>query len=243
MKLSVIIVNYNVKHYLYQCLESVYRAIKGLDAEVFVVDNHSRDGSISYVSSRFERVNYVESNHNLGFARANNIAIRQSQGEFVLLLNPDTFVSEDSIRETLAFMEEHEDAGAVGVKMLKSDGTKAMESRRGLPTPMTSFYKMTGLCKRFPESRRFGHYYMGYLPWDKPVEIEVVSGAYCMVRRSALDPSSITRGRARRNRRSGMCMCSMKPCSSFSENIMGVRAFGSPCPSRLLSTSRRPWHW
>lgn len=187
MKLSVIIVNYNVKHYLYQCLESVYRAIKGLDAEVFVVDNHSRDGSIYYVSSRFERVNYVESNHNLGFARANNIAIRQSQGEFVLLLNPDTFVSEDSIRETLAFMEEHEDAGAVGVKMLKSDGTKAMESRRGLPTPMTSFYKMTGLCKRFPESRRFGHYYMGYLPWDKPVEIEVVSGAYCMVRRSALD--------------------------------------------------------
>ena len=110
MKLSVIIVNYNVKHYLYQCLESVYRAIKGLDAEVFVVDNHSRDGSISYVSSRFERVNYVESNHNLGFARANNIAIRQSQGEFVLLLNPDTFVSEDSIRETLAFMEEHEDS-------------------------------------------------------------------------------------------------------------------------------------
>ena len=187
MKLSVIIVNYNVKHYLYQCLESVYRAVKGLEAEVFVVDNHSRDNSISYVSRRFEQVNYVESNHNLGFARANNIAIRQSLGEYVLLLNPDTFVSEDAIKQSLQFMEEHPDAGALGVCMMKTDGTKALESRRGLPTPMTSFYKMSGLCKHFPESRRFGRYYMGYLSWDEPAEIEVVSGAYCMLRRSALD--------------------------------------------------------
>ena len=118
MKLSVIIVNYNVKHYLYQCLESVYRAVKGLEAEVFVVDNHSRDDSISYVSRRFEQVNYVESNHNLGFARANNIAIRQSLGEYVLLLNPDTFVSEDAIKQSLQFMEEHPDAGALGVCMM-----------------------------------------------------------------------------------------------------------------------------
>ena len=92
MKLTVIIVNYNVKHYLYQCLDSLYRAVKDLEAEVYVVDNHSRDGSINYVSKRFHDVNYVESNHNLGFARANNIAIRQSSGEYVLLLNPDTVV-------------------------------------------------------------------------------------------------------------------------------------------------------
>lgn len=187
MKLSVIIVNYNVKHYLYQCLDSLYRAIKHLDAEVFVVDNHSRDDSVSFVSKRFQRVNYVESNHNLGFARANNIAIRQSEGEYVLLLNPDTLVGEDSIKSALEFMDLHPDAGGVGVKMLKSDGTKAMESRRGLPTPMTSFYKMCGLCSRFPNHRRIGHYYMSYLPWDKPVEIEVISGAFCMLRRSALD--------------------------------------------------------
>ena len=187
MKLSVIIVNYNVRPYLYQCLESVYRAVKGIDAEVFVVDNHSRDGSVPYVAKRFDQVNYVESNHNLGFARANNIAIRQSLGEYVLLLNPDTIVAEETIRESLAFMEQHPDAGALGVCMLKADGTKALESRRGLPTPMTSFYKMTGLCKHFPTSQRFGRYYMGYLPWDKPVEIEVVSGAYCMLRRTAID--------------------------------------------------------
>lgn len=187
MKLSVIIVNYNVKHYLYQCLDSLYKAIKDIDAEVFVVDNHSKDASVAYVSRRFQKVNYVESNHNLGFARANNIAIRQSEGEYVLLLNPDTVVGEDTIRRVVAFMDEHPDAGAAGVKMLKSDGTKAMESRRGLPTPMTSFYKMCGLCSRFPKHKRIGHYYMSYLPWDEPAEIEVISGAFCMLRRSAIE--------------------------------------------------------
>lgn len=187
MKLTVVIVNYNVKHYLYQCLYSLYRSIKKMDAEVYVVDNHSRDGSIEYVSKKFPDVNYVESNHNLGFARANNIAIRQSEGEYILLLNPDTIVGEDTISQVLDFMDAHPQAGGVGVKMLRADGTKAMESRRGLPTPMTAFYKMAGLCKRYPESRRFGHYYMGYLPWDKPEKIEVISGAFCMLRRTALD--------------------------------------------------------
>ncbi len=107
MKLTVIIVNYNVKHYLYQCLESLYRSIKNIEAEVYVVDNHSRDGSVAYVSKRFKDVNYVESNHNLGFARANNIAIRQSTGEDVLLLNPDSIVGEGTVANTLQFMDEH----------------------------------------------------------------------------------------------------------------------------------------
>ena len=143
MRLSVIIVSYNVKHYLYQCLDSVCRALKGIEAEIFVVDNHSRDGSVAYVSKRFENVNYVESNHNLGFARANNIAIRQSEGEYVLLLNPDTVVGENTIKNVLDFMDQHPDAGGAGVKMLKSDGIKAKESRRGLPSPLTAFYKMS----------------------------------------------------------------------------------------------------
>lgn len=187
MKLSVVIVNYNVKHYLYQCLESLHKAIQGLEAEVYVVDNHSRDGSVKYVSKRFREVNYVESNHNLGFARANNIAIRQSESEYVLLLNPDTVVAEDTIKKAVEFMDQHPKAGGLGVKMLKTDGSKAMESRRGLPTPMTSFYKMAGLCKRFPGSKRFGHYYMSYLPWEEPAQIEVISGAFCMLRREALE--------------------------------------------------------
>jgi GT2 family glycosyltransferase len=187
MKLSVIIVNYNVKHYVYQCLDSVYRAIKGLEAEVFVVDNHSHDGSVEYLQTKFTDVHYIESNHNLGFARANNVAIKQSTGEYVLLLNPDTFVGEETLKNVVAFMDGHPEAGSAGVMMLMADGNKALESRRGNPTPMTAFYKMVGLCKRYPQSRRFGRYYMGYLPWDEPAEIDVVSGAFCMLRREALD--------------------------------------------------------
>lgn len=187
MKLSVIIVNYNVKFYLEQCIMSLRRALSGIDAEVFVVDNHSRDGSVEYLSGRFPDVNFISSNHNLGFARANNVAIRQCRGEYVLLLNPDTIVGEDTLRNVLDFMEAHPAAGGTGVRMIKADGHDAMESRRGLPTPMTSFYKMCGLCARYPRSRRFGRYYMSYLSWDKPVRIEVISGAFCMLRKAAID--------------------------------------------------------
>lgn len=187
MKISVVIVSYNVRYYLEQCLFSLERSLEGIEAEIFVVDNHSRDNSVGYLKKRFRNVNYVVSNHNLGFSRANNIAIRQSRGEYVLLLNPDTIVGEDVIRRCLDFMDGHPCAGSVGVRMVKCDGTSAMESRRGLPTPMTSFYKMTGLCSRFPYNRRFGKYYMSYLPWDKPAEIEVVSGAFCLLRRSVID--------------------------------------------------------
>lgn len=186
LKLSVIIVSYNVKHYLEQCLLSLKRAVGDIETEVFVVDNHSRDGSVEYLSERFPEVNFIASNHNLGFSRANNMAIRQCVGEYVLLLNPDTIVAEGTISQVLEFMDGHPKAGGVGVKMLKTDGVAAMESRRGLPTPMTSFYKMSGLCNRYPESRRFGRYYMSYLSWDKPVQIEVISGAFFMLRHEAL---------------------------------------------------------
>lgn len=187
MKLSVVIVNYNVRYYLEQCLDSVLKATKNIEAEVLVFDNHSKDGSVDYLKTRFPQVHFIESNHNLGFARGNNVAIRQSQGQYVLLLNPDTFVGEDVLADTLAFMEAHPKAGALGVRMLKNTGEPALESRRGLPSPMTAFYKMCGLCARFPKSRRFGRYYMGYLPWDKPAQIEVVSGAFCLLRRKVLD--------------------------------------------------------
>ena len=187
MKISVIIVNYNVRYYLEQCLLSLRKALEGIDSEVFVVDNHSKDGSVEYLHKRFREVHFVASNHNLGFARGNNLAIRRAKGEYVLLINPDTIVGEDVIRESIAFMDGHPKAGGLGVKMLKCDGDKAMESRRGLPTPLTSLYKMCGLCTHYPQSRRFGKYYMSYLPWDKPQRIEVISGAYCLLRHSALD--------------------------------------------------------
>lgn len=194
LKLSVIIVNYNVKYYLDQCIRSVLRAFEEMNtpAEIIVVDNHSADGSVDYLEQRypqklFPMVRFVRSAHNLGFARANNIAIRQSRGEYVLLLNPDTIVGEDALKASVDFMDVHEDAGAVGVRMLGAQGRRAMESRRGLPTPMVSFFKMLGFCNRWPHHRLFGKYYMGYLPWDEPCQIEVVSGAYCMLRRKALN--------------------------------------------------------
>ena len=187
MKLTVVIVSYNVRYYVEQCLRSVLRATKDLQTEVFVVDNHSRDESVKYLSERFPEVHVVDCQHNLGFSRANNIAIRQSTGEYVLLLNPDTIVGEDVLTKCVNFLDGHQEAGGVGVRMLKTDGSKAMESRRGLPTPMTAFYKVVGLCSRFPQSRRFGKYYMGYLSWDEAAQIEVVSGAFFMLRRKALD--------------------------------------------------------
>ena len=186
MKLTVVIVNYNVRHYLEQCLRSLERALKGIEAEVYVVDNHSKDSSVEALQPLFPAVHFISSNHNLGFARANNIAIHQSEGEYVLLLNPDTVVAESSIARCIDFMDSHPDAGAVGVKMHTESGKPAMESRRGVPTPLVAFYKMSGLCSRFPQSRRYGKYYMSYLPWDEAAEIEVVSGAFCFLRREAL---------------------------------------------------------
>lgn len=186
-KLSIIIVNYNVKYYLEQCLVSVQKAIGNIDAEVFVVDNHSNDGSVAYLEHRFPDVSFVSINHNLGFARANNIGIRESEGEYVLLLNPDTFVGEIVLKECVDFMDNHPNAGACGVQMLQANGKHANESRRGVPDPMTAFYKMSGLCAHFPDNPRFGHYYMGNIPWNSPSKIEIVSGAFCMIRRKALD--------------------------------------------------------
>ncbi len=179
MKLTVVIVSYNVRYFLEQCIVSVQRATEGIETEIYVVDNASSDDSVTYLTSRFgNQITLIESPHNLGFARANNIAIRQSEGEYVLLLNPDTFVGEDSIHQVLTFMDEHPKAGGVGVMMHNGDGTVARESRRGLPTPYVSFLKMLGFSKR---------YYMSHLSWDEPGRIDVMSGAFCMLRRAALD--------------------------------------------------------
>ncbi len=178
-KLTVVIVSYNVRHYLEQCIVSVQRAAQDIDYEIYVVDNASVDDTVSYLHERFgSGINLIESQNNLGFARANNLAIRQSQSEYVLLLNPDTFVAEDALHTVLDFMDHHPKAGGVGVKMHNADGTLAPESRRGLPTPWVSMLKMLGSSRR---------YYMSHLSWDEPGRIEVMSGAFCMLRREVLD--------------------------------------------------------
>ena len=187
MKLSVVIVSYNVKYILEQCLRSVLRASADFPCEILVVDNDSTDGTVDYLRKRFPQVRLIANKENVGFSRANNQAIGESTGQYVLLLNPDTLVAEDTLRSCLDFLDARPTVGAVGVRMLNSDGSFAPESRRGLPTPFTSFCKMTGLGTLFPKSRLFGRYYMRYLNPDEANPIEVISGAFNMVRRMALD--------------------------------------------------------
>ncbi len=187
MKLSVIIVNYNVLHFLEQCLYAVQKATANIDAEIFVVDNNSVDGSCSMVREKFPEVILIENHDNKGFSKANNQAINQSKGEYVLLLNPDTIVEEDSFEKCIQFMDEHPEAGGLGVKMIDGKGRFLPESKRGLPTPAVAFYKIFGLAKLFGKSKRFGRYHLGHLPKDETHEIDVLAGAYMFLRKKTLD--------------------------------------------------------
>ncbi len=178
MKLSVVIVSYNVRELLTACIDSVVKAAEGIDTEVFVVDNNSADDTVEVIARDYPWVHLINNKENLGFSKANNIAIRQSEGEYVLLLNPDAVVAEGTLSGAVEFMDQYPEAGGVGVRMHNADGTLAPESRRAVPTPLVAARKMLGFTKR---------YYMSYLPWDKPGKIEVISGAFMMLRRKAID--------------------------------------------------------
>lgn len=187
MQLSVIIVNYNVKYFLEQALHSVYKAMRGVDGEVFVVDNNSADGSCEMVRRKFPQTIVIENKTNTGFSVANNQAIKQAKGKYVLLLNPDTVVEEDCFTACIDFMEKHPDAGALGVKMIDGKGKFLPESKRSLPTPQVAFYKMFGFASIFPKSKTFGRYHLGFLSNDEIHEVEVLSGAFMFIRKAALD--------------------------------------------------------
>lgn len=190
-KISVIIVNYNVKYFLEQCLYSVQAAVAGLDAEVFVVDNNSTDGSVDYLRPRFPEVTFIENKDNPGFAKANNQAIRQCNGEYVLLLNPDTVIGEESLRTLCFFMDEHPNAGGIGVKMLDGHGVFLPESKRSFPSPWISFCKIFGLSKLFPKSRVFSRYSLAYLDKEKQHKVDVLAGAFMLLRHEALDKTGL----------------------------------------------------
>jgi len=177
-KIAIVIVSYNVCQLLDECLKSVRKALTGIDGEVWVVDNRSKDHTVEYLTPRYPEVRFIANRENVGFARANNQAISRSQSEYVLLLNPDTVVHEGTIRGCLEFMDAHPEAGGAGVRMLNRNGEPAPESRRAIPTPWVSFLKMLGFTRR---------YYMSHLSWDVPGRIEVISGAYCLLRRKALE--------------------------------------------------------
>lgn len=193
-QLSIIIVNYNVRHYLHQCLQSIWQQ-KDIDLaqiEVFVVDNASSDHSVNYIKAKFPSASYpqlrlVSNRRNVGFGRANNQALAKAKGEYILFLNPDTILPEHTLARTLAFANKQSDFGAIGAKMLNNNGGFALESRRGLPTPWVSLCKMSGLVKLFPRSRRFGKYYLGHLSREVAAPIDIISGAFMMTRKSVLN--------------------------------------------------------
>jgi GT2 family glycosyltransferase len=187
MKLSVIIVNYNVKYFLEQALLSVRRASRGLEVETWVVDNNSVDDSVRMVQEKFPQVHLIQNKDNPGFSIANNQAIRQSKGEYVLLLNPDTVVEEDTFEKCIKFMDAHPDAGGLGVRMIDGSGAFLPESKRGFPSPWVAFCKTVGLSRLFPKSRLFNRYHLGYLDERETNEVEVLAGAFMFMRRSVLD--------------------------------------------------------
>ena len=179
--------NYNVSAFLEQALASAVKAMRGIEGEIYVVDNHSVDNSVAMVKERFPQVNLIENQDNVGFAKANNQAIRVSTGEYVLLLNPDTLVEEDTFTKCLDFMDATPDCGGLGVKMVDGQGRFLPESKRGIPYPSSSFYKLFGLSKLFPKSKKFGAYHATYIGEDETHKVEVLAGAFMMLRRSVLD--------------------------------------------------------
>lgn len=187
MQLSIIIVNYNVKYFLEQCLCSVIKAVNNIESEIFVVDNNSSDGSRQFFKDKFPFVKFIWNRENIGFSKANNIAVKQVLGKYILFLNPDTLVSEDCFEKCIDFFESHKDAGALGIKMLDGSGKFLKESKRSFPSPITSFYKLSGLSKLFPRSKIFSKYHLGDLDENQNHEVDVLAGAFMMVPKNIID--------------------------------------------------------
>ena len=187
MQLSVIIVNFNVKHFLEQCLYSVQGAMGGLQAELIVVDNNSADGSMQYLPPKFPAVRFIANQENLGFARACNQGLETASGQYILFLNPDTIVPEDCFQKCISFLDSKKEAGALGIRMLDGSGHFLKESKRSFPSPMTSLYKLFGLSKLFPRSKTFSRYHLGHLNEKENNEADVLAGAFMMIRKTVLD--------------------------------------------------------
>ncbi len=186
MQVSVIIVNYNVRYFLEQCLHSVLRAMRGVEGEIIVVDNASSDNSMAYLPPLFPSVHFISNNTNLGFARANNQALARCTGAYVLFLNPDTLVPENFLQKTLAYIQQQPNAGALGVRMLDGKGRFLPESKRAFPSPWVSFAKLSGLAALFPRSGFFNRYALGHLDEYCNHEVPVLAGACMLVRRELL---------------------------------------------------------
>lgn len=185
--LSVIIVNYNVKYFLEQCLCSVFKAGRHINIEVIVVDNFSSDGSREYLEPAFPEVTFCWNKENLGFAKACNLGLKHAKGAYILFLNPDTIIGEDCFEKCIDFLQSHTQSGVLGVRMIDETGRFLKESKRGFPSPVTSFFKLSGLAALFPRSGRFAKYYLSNLDEFQTHEVDVIAGAFMMIEKKVLD--------------------------------------------------------
>ena len=186
MQLSVIIVSYNVKYYLEQCLCSVLLACNDVETEIIVVDNASTDNSIDYLQPKFPSVIFIQNKQNTGFAKANNIALKISKGNYILYLNPDTIIAENTIADCISFFEKDQNTGAIGIKMIDGSGNFLPESKRSFPSLSASFWKLSGMANFFPRSPVFNKYAVGHLDENKVAEVDVLSGAFFLSTRKLM---------------------------------------------------------
>ncbi|WP_083852700.1 glycosyltransferase family 2 protein [Pedobacter arcticus] len=187
MKLSIIIVSYNVKDLLKQAIDSLFVASATIDTEFFVVDNASKDGTVDFVKQAYPTINLIANTKNLGFSVANNQALSRAKGEYVLVINPDTITQPNTLLKAIDFLDSHADAGSLGVRILDGNGKFLPESKRGLPTPWVSFCKLSGLYRLFPKSKMFNRYYMGWVNEFKTQEVAVLTGAFMLLRKNVLE--------------------------------------------------------
>jgi len=189
--LSIIIVNYNAGRLLKECIDSIYKESIATPFDVWVVDNDSQDNSIAIIKQYYPKVNVIENRTNIGFAKANNMALSKSKTDYFLLLNPDTVVRDNAIEKVVKFMDRNPKVGIVGCRVLNEDGTLQLACRRSIPTPHVSFFRLTGLSKLFPHSKIMAKYNLTYLDPDKPHEVDAVSGAFLMIRKKVVDNISM----------------------------------------------------
>lgn len=187
MKLSIIIVSYKVKHLLKRAIDSLLVAAETIDKEIFVVDNASNDGTVELLRNTYPNICVIANQKNLGFSAANNQALAKAKGEYVLVINPDTITQPNTLTESIGFLDKNLDAGSLGVRMLDGNGRFLPESKRGLPTPWVSFFKLSGIYHLFPKSKLFNHYYMGWIGEFETHEVDVLTGAFMLLRKSALE--------------------------------------------------------
>ena len=190
MDLSIIIVNYNVKEFLQNLLHSIEKTSNSISKEIIIVDNASDDGSVDFIRRKFPSVKLIINEKNLGFGKANNQALKQARGKFILLINPDTIVSEDTFVKMIEFFNDNPDAGLAGCKILNPDGTLQLACRRSFPGPWTSFTKVTGLSRIFPKSKLFARYNLTYLDENKTYEVDAISGSFMMMRREVYEKTA-----------------------------------------------------